>query len=246
MISLKHIYKTFSGKVVLDDISIDFPKGQTSVILGHSGSGKSTLLRSINLLEIPESGILRIENDIIIFQAKPLKSKQISSIRAHSAFVFQHFNLFLHLNALQNITAPLSIVHKRPKNEATKIAYELLEKVGLKGYEKSYPNALSGGQAQRVAIARALAINPDFLLADEPTTALDPELTNEVLGVFKDLSNEGKSIIIVTHNLAFAKMCAKNIIFLESGKIAFNGSTQDFFNSSDERIIKFIKSENFS
>lgn len=246
MISLQNISKNFKERQILKNFSADFPNAQTSVILGHSGSGKSTLLRSINLLEIPQKGKLIVENDFVEFGAKALKAKQIAAIRSHCAMVFQHFNLFLHLNALENITTPLQIVHKKSKEEAQNIAYELLAKVGLKGYEKNFPAELSGGQAQRVAIARALAVNPSFLLLDEPTAALDPQLTNEVLGVLRTLSAEKKSIIMITHNLNFARLCADKIFFVENGELAFCGSSAEFFDKPSEKIAKFIQSEIFS
>lgn len=243
-IKVENLCKSFGKKVIFDKLNLEFSSAQTTAILGHSGSGKSTLLRSLNLLEIPNSGTLSIEGQSIDF-SKSIDSAKTRAIRSHTTMVFQHFNLFAHLTALGNITKPLRLVKKISAKEADKLALALLEKVGLKDYAKHYPAMLSGGQAQRVAIARALAFEPDFLLLDEPTTALDPSLTNEVLRVIKNLSNENKSIILVTHNLEFAKSCAHKIILLEAGKVIFDGSKANFFASNDMRVINFIAGENF-
>lgn len=243
-IKVENLSKSFGDKVIFDKLNLEFESGQTTAILGHSGSGKSTLLRSLNLLEIPQAGKLSIENHSIDF-GKKIDSTKIRAIRSHTTMVFQHFNLFAHLTALQNITKPLRLVKKTSAKKADEIALALLEKVGLKEHAKHYPAMLSGGQAQRVAIARALAFEPDFLLLDEPTTALDPSLTNEVLRVIEALSNENKSIILVTHNLEFAKSCADKIILLENGKVLFDGSKASFFASNDMRAINFIAGESF-
>ena len=238
-INFKNISKSYGDHLVLDNINTSFKEGQTTVIVGSSGCGKSTLLRCINLLEIPQSGTLEVDDRSINFKEK-LSSKELLEIRKKTGMVFQSFNLFPHLTALQNVTEAPIYVHKKDKNEAIKEAKELLSKVGLSHKEDTYPNRLSGGQAQRVAIARALAVNPYFLLLDEPTSALDPELEAEVLKVILSLAKEKKSMIIVTHNMNFARKIADRILFLDKGVIAFDGLVDEFFNSQNERIKSFI------
>ena len=238
-INFKNISKSYGDHLVLDNINTSFKEGQTTVIVGSSGCGKSTLLRCINLLEIPQSGILEVDDRSINFKEK-LSSKELLEIRKKTGMVFQSFNLFPHLTALQNVTEAPTYVQKKDKNEAIKEAKELLAKVGLSHKEDTYPNRLSGGQAQRVAIARALAVNPYFLLLDEPTSALDPELEAEVLKVILSLAKEKKSMIIVTHNMNFARKIADRILFLDKGVIAFDGLVDEFFNSQNERIKSFI------
>ena len=238
-INFKNISKSYGDHLVLDNINTSFKEGHTTVIVGSSGCGKSTLLRCINLLEIPQNGTLEIDDRSVNFKDK-LSSKEFLEIRKKTGMVFQSFNLFPHLTALQNVTEALIYVQKKDKNEAIKEAKELLSKVGLSHKEDTYPNRLSGGQAQRVAIARALAVNPYFLLLDEPTSALDPELEAEVLKVILSLAKEKKSMIIVTHNMNFARKIADRILFLDKGVIAFDGLVDEFFNSQNERIKSFI------
>ena len=238
-INFKNISKSYGDHLVLDNINTSFKEGQTTVIVGSSGCGKSTLLRCINLLEIPQSGTLEVDDRSVNFKDK-LSSKELLEIRKKTGMVFQSFNLFPHLTALQNVTEAPIYVQKKDKNEATQEAKELLAKVGLSHKEDTYPNRLSGGQAQRVAIARALAVNPYFLLLDEPTSALDPELEAEVLKVILSLAKEKKSMIIVTHNMNFARKIADRILFLDKGVIAFDGLVDEFFNSQNERIKSFI------
>ena len=238
-INFKNISKSYGDHLVLDNINTSFKEGQTTVIVGSSGCGKSTLLRCINLLEIPQSGTLEVDDRSVNFKEK-LSSKELLEIRKKTGMVFQSFNLFPHLTALQNVTEALIYVQKKDKNEAIKEVKELLAKVGLSHKEDTYPNRLSGGQAQRVAIARALAVNPYFLLLDEPTSALDPELEAEVLKVILSLAKEKKSMIIVTHNMNFARKIADRILFLDKGVIAFDGLVDEFFNSQNERIKSFI------
>ncbi|MBR8464172.1 amino acid ABC transporter ATP-binding protein [Campylobacter sp. faydin G-24] len=238
-VKLANVSKFFDKHQVLRDISVEIYERQTTVIVGSSGSGKSTLLRCINLLEIPQSGELSLGNEFIKFDGK-LSEKDILPFRRHTGMVFQGFHLFPHLNVLENIIeGPINVL-KQDKQSAIKTARELLAKVGLSEKESAYPNRLSGGQAQRVAIARALAMDPYFLLLDEPTSALDPELEAEVLKTIVSLSSEHKSLIIVTHNMAFARKAADRILFLDGGVIAFDGSPDEFFESSNERIVKFI------
>ena len=244
MIKLRNLTKKFGQNTVLNDLNLEFKDAQTTVILGSSGSGKSTLLRCINLLEIPDSGELELGDERIKFGTK-ISAKDMLPFREKTGMVFQSFNLFPHLSALQNVTEGPTQVLKVPKEEADKEALSLLEKVGLKGKEHEYPSRLSGGQSQRVAIARALAMKPSFLLLDEPTSALDPELEVEVLKVISELSHEHKSLIIVTHNMAFARRVADRILFLEGGNIAFDGSSEEFFSSDLPRIKKFISAMDF-
>jgi cystine transport system ATP-binding protein len=221
---------------------LTFKTGETTVIVGPSGSGKSTLLRTLNLLEVPESGILKNGNLEVDFSSK-ISKETMMAIRKETAMVFQSFNLFPHLSVLENvIEGPLTVL-KLSKTEATARAKNLLTKVGLADKLDHYPDQLSGGQQQRVAIARALAMEPDFVLFDEPTSALDPELEAEVLRVLKELASEKLSMIIVTHNLDFAREAADRMLFLEDGKVGFDGPTKDFFESTTEpRIARFINS----
>lgn len=242
MIEIKNIQKSYGDFHALKDISLTFKTGETTVIVGPSGSGKSTLLRTLNLLEVPESGILKNGNLEVDFSSK-ISKETMMAIRKETAMVFQSFNLFPHLSVLENvIEGPLTVL-KLSKTEATARAKNLLTKVGLADKLDHYPDQLSGGQQQRVAIARALAMEPDFVLFDEPTSALDPELEAEVLRVLKELASEKLSMIIVTHNLDFAREAADRMLFLEDGKVGFDGPTKDFFESTtDPRIARFINS----
>lgn len=239
MLSLEKITKSFGDVTVLDNISLELLAGETTVILGPSGSGKSTLLRCLNLLEVPESGTLTIEGDAVTFGEK-LSDEQARTIRQHSAMVFQQFNLFPNYTAQKNVALAPELNGKLGRAEAAERARELLEKVGLGHKLDSYPDHLSGGQQQRVAIARALAVEPDYLLFDEPTSALDPELEAEVIRVLIDLAREKRSMVVVTHNMAFAQKVADRIIFLDGGSVRYNGAPAGFFASDDERIRKFL------
>lgn len=237
--------KFFGENEALKNINLTFHEGETTVILGPSGSGKSTLLRCINLLERPEKGILTVGNQKVELN-KPISQKNLLSIRQNTAMVFQSFNLFPHMKVLENVMEGPVTVLRKDKAAARQKAQQLLEKVGLSHKTDQYPSQLSGGQQQRVAIARALAMEPQFLLFDEPTSALDPELEGEVLKVLKDLAEEGKSMIIVTHNLNFAREVADRILFLENGEIGYDGVTENFFTANNnERIQQFIKSMQF-
>lgn len=229
----------------MKNINITFREGETTVILGPSGSGKSTLLRCINLLERPEKGVLTVGTQQVDL-SKPVAKKDILAVRQNTAMVFQSFNLFPHMKVLENVIEGPVTVLKEKKEVALQKANQLLSKVGLDHKVDQYPSQLSGGQQQRVAIARALAMEPQFLLFDEPTSALDPELEGEVLKVLKDLALEGKSMIIVTHNLNFAREVANRILFLEHGKIVYDSETEMFFEANDnERIRQFIQSMQF-
>lgn len=244
MIKFTNLTKRFGDHVVLNGLSLEFRDGQTTVILGSSGSGKSTMLRCINLLEIPSGGELQLGEFKINFDA-PHKTSEYHPFRAHTGMVFQSFNLFPHLNVLQNvIEAPVHVL-KQPRELAEANAMALLKKVGMADKAGAYPARLSGGQSQRVAIARALAMQPEFLLLDEPTSALDPELEAQVLKTIAELAAEDRSLIIVTHNMGFARKIADRILFLDGGAIAFDGGAEEFFGSSDERIAKFIGAMSF-
>lgn len=238
---IEKINKWFGDKHVLKNIDLEFPVGQTTVLVGPSGSGKSTILRSLNLLEQPNSGTYDFDELHLDFE-RNVSRKQKLALRQKTGMVFQDYNLFPHLTVLQNITEGPRQVLKLPKETAEQTAMELLAKVGLKDFANAYPAQLSGGQAQRVAIARALAMKPAYVLLDEPTSALDPELELEVLRVLLKLSQENQSLIIVTHNMVFARRVADKIVFVEDGTIKYDGDPADFFapNNPDERIRHFI------
>ncbi|KAF1304957.1 amino acid ABC transporter ATP-binding protein [Enterococcus saccharolyticus] len=238
---LQNISKLFDNQPVLKDISVDFTQGETTVILGPSGSGKSTLLRCINLLELPEQGILEL-NHLSLDFTQTIHKKTKQEVRKNTAMVFQNFNLFSHLTAIENVMEGPITVLKKEKELARQQAQELLDMVGLADKYDSYPSRLSGGQQQRVAIARALAMEPAYLLFDEPTSALDPELEIEVLRVLRRLAHADLSMILVTHNIDFARLVADRILFLEDGGILFDGTTKNFFESDNPRIQRFIHS----
>lgn len=239
MLRLENVTKTFGTQKALKDITTTFKDHETTVLVGPSGSGKSTLLRSLNLLERPESGLYDCDGIQLDF-AKKITKKETLAVRQKTEMVFQDYNLFPHLTVLKNIMEGPVHVLKEDKKTAEKRALELLDKVGLKDKASAYPSQLSGGQAQRVAIARSLAMRPRYILLDEPTSALDPELELEVLKVLLELAKEKQSLIIVTHNLEFARHVADKILFIEAGKIFFEGKKDDFFNSDNQRIKDFI------
>lgn len=245
MLRLENVNKTFGGNLALKDITTTFENNQTTVLVGPSGSGKSTMLRSLNLLEMPESGKYYFDDLELDFK-KGISKKEILEVRRETEMVFQNYNLFPHLTVLKNIIEGPVHVLKEDKESATKRAYELLEKVGLADKADAYPQQLSGGQAQRVAIVRSLAMNPRYILLDEPTSALDPELELEVLKVLLQLAKEKQSLIIVTHNLAFAQKVADKILFVEDGQILFQGPKDDFFNSDNQRIKNFLSAMTLS
>ncbi|MGL5417295.1 MAG: amino acid ABC transporter ATP-binding protein [Clostridium sp.] len=236
MISVKNLKKSFGNNNVLCGIDEEIKKGEVVVIIGPSGSGKSTFLRCLNLLETPTDGE-------IIFEGQNITDKKtnINKIREKMGMVFQQFNLFPHKTVLENLTlAPIN-VKKRSKGESKKKALELLEKVGLSEKINAYPNSLSGGQKQRIAIARALAMEPDVMLFDEPTSALDPEMVGEVLAVMKSLANEGMTMIIVTHEMGFAKEVGDRILFIDEGIVMEEGNPEEIFkNPKNERTKAFL------
>ena len=232
---LKKHYNDGSIKA-LDGVSLDISKGEVVVIIGPSGSGKSTLLRSLNLLEIPTSGTIMFEGEDITS-----KSTDINKVRQNMGMVFQHFNLFPHLSILDNMTlGPVKLL-KQPRAEAEAYARELLKKVALEDRANAYPSQLSGGQKQRIAIVRALAMKPDVLLFDEPTSALDPEMVGEVLDVMKDLAKEGMTMIVVTHEMGFAREVGTRIIFMDGGKIIEQGTPAQIFEDTEsDRLQTFL------
>ncbi|MRF37683.1 ATP-binding cassette domain-containing protein [Staphylococcus sp. KY49P] len=226
MIKLQNIKKTFNDKEVIKGIDLKVNQGEVVTFIGRSGSGKTTLLRMINALELPTEGAVYVNNDT--YDNKDKKSQ--IKVRKQSGMVFQSYNLFPHKTALENVMEGLITVKKMKKTDAQQQALALLEKVDLTAVKDQRPNALSGGQQQRVAIARALAMNPKVMLFDEPTSALDPELVNDVLRVIKDLANEGMTMIIVTHEMRFAKEVSKKILFIHDGVIGESGTPEQIFN----------------
>ena len=236
-VDLKKHYKGDQIRA-LDGVSAEIKRGEVVVVIGPSGSGKSTFLRSLNLLELPTSGSIFFEG-VDITDSKV----NINLHRQKMGMVFQQFNLFPHMTVLKNLTlAPVKLL-KKSKEEAEKKAMELLERVGLADRAGAYPEQLSGGQKQRVAICRALCMNPDVMLFDEPTSALDPEMVGEVLDVMKSLAAEGMTMVVVTHEMGFAKDVADRIVFMCDGKIVEEGSPDEFFtNPKDERAKQFLKS----
>ena len=237
-LSVAGLRKTFGQLVALEGVSLEIERGTTTVLLGPSGSGKSTLLRCLNLLEQPDAGTLDLGDGPIDVGGR-LPARTVRQIRSRSTMVFQQFNLFPHLTALGNVTlAPIENLGL-DRAEAEARGRELLGKVGLADKAEAYPDRLSGGQQQRVAIARALAMDPDVLLFDEPTSALDPELAAEVVAVLSDLAAEHRTLVVVTHSLAFARRVADRVVFLEDGRILQDGSPEEFFSSADERLRRF-------
>lgn len=236
MIKIVDLHKKFGNLHVLKGINLEVKKGEVWVIIGPSGSGKSTLLRSINLLEEPTSGKIYLD-DMEITAKKVDKNK----VRQRIGMVFQSFNLFPHMNVIGNVTLALLKVLKIKPEQANKIGEDLLIRVGLKDKIKAYPNQLSGGQKQRVAIARALAMNPDAMLFDEVTSALDPELVKEVLDVMKDLAKSGMTMLVVTHEMGFAKEVGSHVIFMDEGLIVEEGIASELFeNPKHPRTKAFL------
>lgn len=236
ILRLEHLEKTFGTHQVLRDISFSVNKGDVISIIGSSGSGKSTMLRCVNLLEEPTGGK-------IVFEGKDIAGKELnlSQYRARVGMVFQQFNLFNNMNALENCVCPQLTVLHRKREEAEKIARDYLERVGMSAYCNARPAQLSGGQKQRVAIARALAMEPEVLLFDEPTSALDPQMVGEVLEVMRNLAKEGLTMIVVTHEMAFARDVSTNVVFMADGLICEQGSPKDIFeNPQDPKTQEFL------
>ena len=229
------VYKSFGKNEVLKGINLHVERGEVVVIIGPSGSGKSTVLRCMNYLEEPTSG------DVIVDGMSLNVKENINNVRAEVGMVFQRFNLFPHMTVLDNITLAPQKIRKMSKEEAEKIALELLAKVGLQDKADSYPQQLSGGQQQRVAIARALAMKPKVMLFDEPTSALDPEMVSEVLDVMKNLAKEGMTMVVVTHEMGFAKEVGTRVLFVDEGKILEEGTPKDVFeHPTNERTQLFL------
>ena len=240
MIEIKGLYKSFRHTKVLKGIDLSVEEGKTLALLGSSGSGKSTLLRCINLLEQPDAGSVRIGD--FSFDAKDVSKRTKSAARKQTAMVFQNFGLFENRTALGNVTEALRVVQKKDKEEADEIGLRYLEKVGLSDKRDNFPSSLSGGQKQRVAIARALALDPKVILFDEPTSALDPELVGEVLNVIKQVSESKVTMIIVTHEMDFARDVADEIAFMDSGKILERAKSEDFFlHPKNDRTKQFLE-----
>ncbi|MEU9236896.1 amino acid ABC transporter ATP-binding protein [Streptomyces subrutilus] len=228
LIELRDVNKHFGTLHVLQDISLTVGRGEVVVIIGPSGSGKSTLCRAINRLETVESGTILIDG-----QPLPAEGRELAHLRAEVGMVFQSFNLFAHKTVLANVSLAQMKVRGRKKDEADKRSRELLERVGLADQAPKYPAQLSGGQQQRVAIARALAMNPKALLFDEPTSALDPEMINEVLEVMQQLASEGMTMVVVTHEMGFARSAANSVVFMADGQIIENRTPEEFFTAPE-------------
>lgn len=236
MVECKQLNKSFGNLHVLKDCNLTVEKSEVVVLIGASGSGKSTLLRCLNFLEMINSGAIYIDGK----QIDP-KKDNLNHIREHVGMVFQHFNLFPHMSVIENIIEAPVHVKKIKRDEAIADANELLDKVGLRDKANVYPDQLSGGQKQRVAIARALAMRPSLMLFDEPTSALDPELVGEVLGVMKELAKEGMTMIVVTHEMGFAREVADRVIVMHDGKIIEEGAPKQLFaNPQHERTQRFL------
>lgn len=244
VVSIANLSKSFAGIEVLRDIDLVVHKGEVVSVLGSSGSGKSTMLRCINWLEVPDRGSVHIAGQRIGVNpqtGRKMSNKELASLRARTGMVFQGFNLWPHLSVIQNVMESPIYVKGMPKDQARAIAEALLEKVGLADKHDAYPFTLSGGQKQRVAIARALAMSPEVILFDEPTSALDPERVGEVLQVMKNLSSEGYTMIVVTHEMEFARAVSDQVVFLEKGLIIEKAAPDKFFgNPETERVRRFL------
>lgn len=251
VLEISKLHKAYGDHKVLNGVDLDLDKGGVVSIIGSSGSGKTTLLRCVNLLEEFQEGIIKIDGREIGYtnskgKRSKVKNKQVTKDRALTGMVFQSFNLFPHLSAAENIMLALRKVQKKSKTESAEIAQHWLERVGLPDRGPSFPGQLSGGQQQRVAIARAVAMNPKLMLFDEVTSALDPELINEVLDVIKSLAVEGMTMLIVTHEMRFAYEVSKKVIFMNDGVIGEQGTPDEIFkNASSERLNAFLKNTRF-
>ena len=240
MLEVKNVKKSFGELQVLKGVSLSVNKGDVVAILGPSGSGKTTLLRCMNFLEMADEGQMTFDGED--FSMHSIPRRDIARLRKKTAFVFQNYNLFRNKTALQNVTEGLIIARRMPKAQAQEIGRQALDKVGLSDRYDYYPSQLSGGQQQRVAIARALATNPEIIYFDEPTSALDPELTGEVLAVMRQLANEGMTMLVVTHEMGFARNVSSRIIFMENGNIVESADSRSFFqNPKEERTKQFLR-----
>ena len=235
-VHVSNLKKSFGKLEVLKDISMDIHEGEVVVLLGPSGSGKSTFLRCLNQLEIATEGEIIVDGNNITD-----KHTDINKVRENIGMVFQHFNLFPHMNILKNMTIAPVKLKKTPKKMATQQAMELLKRVGLEDRATAYPSQLSGGQKQRIAIVRALCMNPEVMLFDEPTSALDPEMVGEVLEVMRNLASEGMTMVVVTHEMGFAREVASRVLFMDEGKIIEQGTPKDIFeNPQSDRLKSFL------
>ena len=240
MLEIRDVKKSFGSHTVLDGIDLDVEKGDVTAILGPSGSGKTTFLRCLNFLERADSGSLVFDGEP--FDLHAAKKAEIARVRKKTAFVFQNYNLFLNKTALQNVTLGLTAGAGMKKDEAEARAIKALEKVGMAEKQSSYPSQLSGGQQQRVAIARALAMEPEIIYFDEPTSALDPELIGEVLAVMRKLAEEGMTMLVVTHEMDFARNVSSQVMFMDGGKVIESGPSKEFFAApQQERSREFIR-----
>ena len=240
MLKIEHLHKSFGTKKILNDINLTVNTGEIVSIIGPSGTGKTTLLRCVNFLEKADSGTITIDDTKV--QVTAATRRDIRALCLKSDMVFQSYNLFKNKTALENVMEGLTIVKKIPKNQAREIARAQLEKVGMLEWENSYPSQLSGGQQQRTAIARAVAMDPSILLLDEPTSALDPELTNEILNTIRKIAKDGITMLIVTHEIDFARELCDKIIFMDGGSIVEEGTPNEIFtNPKEERTKNFIE-----
>jgi L-cystine transport system ATP-binding protein len=240
VMTVSNVKKVFGDNVILRGIDLTVEKGDVIVILGPSGSGKTTFLRCLNLLERPNDGHMTLAGKE--YNLARASKKEKMEIRRNTSFVFQNYNLFANKNVLQNVTLGLTLGRKMKKEEAEEIGRNLLKRVGLEGKEKYYPSQLSGGMQQRVGIARAMAVNPDVILFDEPTSALDPELIGDVLNVMKQFAREGATMIVVTHEMGFAREVANHVIFMADGVIVEQGTPEEIFDHpKEERTKAFLK-----
>ena len=240
MLEIRGLRKSFGNQVVLEGVDLSVKKGDVTAILGPSGSGKTTLLRCINFLEQADGGTMELDGRV--WNLGHVSRREAMEFRRHTGFVFQDYNLFLNKTALENVTEGLLIGRKMPRAKAEDIGRQALEKVGLSDRCGYYPSQLSGGQKQRVAIARAVAANPEIILFDEPTSALDPELTGEVLAVMRRLASEGMTMVVVTHEMGFARNVSSQVIFMEHGKIVEQADSETFFeHPKEERTKEFLQ-----
>ena len=242
MIEIRNVYKSFGSTDVLKDVSLTVQPSRTTVVIGPSGSGKSTLLRCCNCLETADRGEIRINGRTIIKDGTPLPDRELNALRAETGMVFQSFNLFPHMTTVENVMRAPVVVRRMAKAEARDLAMDLLRKVGLGDKADVYPSTLSGGQKQRAAIARALAMKPKVMLFDEPTSALDPELVGEVLQVMKTLAEEGMTMMVVTHEMGFAREVADTVVVMADGRIVEAGAPEQIFtNPTQERTRGFLR-----
>ena len=240
MLEIRGLKKSFGSLEVLQGIDLTVHRGDVVAVLGSSGSGKTTLLRCLNLLERSDAGIMTFDGEA--FQMDRLNRQTVARLRAKTAFVFQDYNLFLNKTALENVTEGLIVARKMPRAQALELGRRMLDKVGLSDRQTHYPSQLSGGQQQRVAIARALATDPEIIYFDEPTSALDPELTGEVLSVMRDLAQEGRTMLVVTHEMGFARNVSNRVVFMAQGEVVESGDSKEFFqNPRQERTRAFLR-----